>query len=534
MSRTEDKAAESESPVPVGTVVDGYRIERIISVRPGLHTLAQAGGAGGEQVMLKLLVKPLEGKDLRRRAAKLADIQGALAHPHVLPLVGNTKRRDHLCLGGAPPEAVTLADRLRAGPLEPQEAVRLLSQVAGALEAARAKGLIHRGLTPAAIIVSGDEPPAALLTDFGITLPDGSCCTSDGLVEDADYLSPEEIRGEAPTAQSSVYSLACILVACLTGDPPYPYHRRVLALHAHLVEPPPRLSERDPGLPAKLDEAVARAMARQPGDRHASVAVLMRAVGQALSVEVAIPGPTQQTKRSRQPEKRESPAPARRREAKPATRPARKRGGPEPTGEKARPAGGPPAPTPKQARRERQRARRSHPTRSRRRRAGARRRAPMWAAVALVASTVAGFATGGGGGNDGNSPVTASPVTAEKPPLAVADSTKPVVAPAVRRLEQRRIAARRRLRAARRPAGQAAVARHLARTYRDTRRSLTPASAENAKEARLADQLQRVERAYDQLAAAARRGSRPWRLASTEVIEREQELELLLRTQTWS
>jgi hypothetical protein len=104
----------------------------------------------------------------------------------------------------------------------------------------------------------------------------------------------------------------------------------------------------------------------------------------------------------------------------------------------------------------------------------------------------------------------------------------------VRRLEQRRIAARRRLRAARRPAGQAAVARHLARTYRDTRRSLTPASAENAKEARLADQLQRVERAYDQLAAAARRGSRPWRLASTEVIEREQELELLLRTQTWS
>jgi hypothetical protein len=115
-----------------------------------------------------------------------------------------------------------------------------------------------------------------------------------------------------------------------------------------------------------------------------------------------------------------------------------------------------------------------------------------------------------------------------------AESTKPVVGPVVERLDKRRAAARRQLRAARPPAGQKAVANDLAEIYGDARRSILRAPGKVGSEDRLADNLRRVERAYRRLAAAARGGSRAWRRATAEVLERERDLELLLRTHTWT
>jgi Protein kinase domain len=545
MTHPGEQTTEFGSSVVVGTVVDGYRVERIIAVREGVHTLAEATAPGGERVTLKLLAEALEGKDLRRRAAKLARVQASIGHPHVLSIVDDGKSREHFCLGGAPANAVTLEDRLRDGPLEAKQAVTLLSQLAGALETARRRGLVHRGLTPAAVIVTADEPPRALLTDFGIAVEDGAGCERGEAVEDADYRSPEEIRGEPPTPESSVYSLGCMLVTCLTGAPPYPYYRPLLAVHAHLVEAPPRVSERNRDLPHELDEVVARALAKDPQERYGSPVALMRSVQRTLGMVAPIPGPSAPKRQeAAKPQKRVAPAPTppapgpapapAGREAAGVAAPAK-----EPAGEPAakpavrEPAGadhGARSHKPKRARRWRRRARGA-----RHQRAGGwgtvRRLAPTWAGIALLASALAGFATGNGSADESKTP--AAPAAAERPARPVAETPKPNVGPVVKRLERRRAAARQRLRAARLPAGQAAVATDLARIYADARRSLQRAPGKADQEDQLAAQMQAVESAYRELARAPRRGSSAWRLASDNVLERERDLELLLRNHSW-
>lgn len=166
--------------------------------------------------------------------------------------------------------------------------------------------------------------------------------------------------------------------------------------------------------------------------------------------------------------------------------------------------------------------------------AAVRRLASTWVGIALVASGLAGLATGNGNDYGRKAPAAAVPAPATQTSRPVAESTKPIVGPVVKRLDKRRAAGRRRLRAARFPAGQKAVATDLARVYRDARRSILRAPRKAASEERLADHLQGVERAYRRLATAARRGSRAWRLASGEVLDRERDLELLLRTHSWT
>jgi hypothetical protein len=528
MTYTGDQTSEIESRVAIGTVVDGYRVERIIAVREGLHTLADATGPRGERVMLKLLAAPLEGKDLCRRAAKLARVQASIAHPHVLPIVDVGKSGERLCFSGAPTNAATLADRLRDGPLEPKQAVTLLSQLAGALETARRRGLVHRALTPAAIIVTTDEPPQALLTDFGIAALDAPGCELGESVEDADYRSPEEIRGEPPTPASTVYSLACILVTCLTGTPPYPYYRPLLAVHAHLVEAPPRVSDRNPDLPAALDKVVAKALAKDSDERYGSPVELMWEVQPTVGVRAPIPGPFA-TKRQKapKPEKPVAPAPA----PQPASEEPAKQPAKQPARESAEADHAARPDTPKRVRRGRRRERTARHERGRGW-ATARRLAPIWAGIALLASALAGFATGHG--DNSKTPAAPAPAPVKQATRPVADAPKPNVGAVVEKLDRRRAAARRQLRAARRPAGQAAVATHIASVYGDARSSLERAPGKTEQEEQLADQMQAVESAYRQLARAARRGSRAWRLASEKVLDRERDLELLLRTRTWT
>ena len=483
MMRSPDHVAPVDVPAPVGTVVDGYRIDRIISVRAGLHAVVAATAPSGDGVTLKLLARAPAGKEVRRRLAKLSPVRASIQHPNMLPLVPKACGKQRLCLAGVPADAVTLADLLRDGPLPAKTAVALMSQVAGALEAARQRGLTHRALAPAAIIVTAEDPPKALLTDFGLADPDAPGCDLPAAVEDADYRSPEEIRGEPPMSESCVYSLACILVACLTGSPPYPYDRPLLALHAHLVEPPPRPSERNPDLPQELDGAVARAMAKEPATRYHAPGEFMLAVQTAVGVEAPIP----------------------------VTGPAAI-AGPEPS-------------VPKKTRRRPRRAPRARPSRLRAR-AFARRLAPTWIGLALLASALAGLATGNEGGDRDLAPAR------ESVPRATA-SVPPTVRPLIARLDERRTAARNRLRASKRPARQAALATQLAGIYGEAHASLMK-SPERAQANRLARHLQAVESSYRALAQAATRGStRAWQRASEAVRDRERDFELLLRTQRW-
>jgi serine/threonine-protein kinase len=461
-------------------MVDGYRIHRVLCERPGLHTLAEGVKRGGERVTLDAIATPLkDDSELRRRISRLARVRGSIDHPNVLRVIRTLDGGQRLHLQALPATATTLAERLRAGPLPKDEALRILGQVAGALETARLRGLAHRQLSPRAIFVTGGEHPGAVLTDFGIGAPRARTCELAGAVADAAYRAPEELSGEHPDAQTNVYTLACILVECLTGEPPFAYDRPLLTLHAHLTEPPPKPSERRPELPAAFDSVVATAMSKDRRERQASPGALIRAAEETLGLQVPIP----------------------------VVRPPRPRAA---VVQAPTPAPAPPLPAP----------------RPRRRRLRPLGRAPAWAGVALIASAVAGFAAG-----DSDSPADpAAPAlssigtTAPQPQTAVSQSVNRVM----KQLDDRRTAARRRLQAARTPKQQAASGQDLAAAYRDARTALSRRSGAGTL---LLEQLHEVEAAYDRLSAAARAGdSNAWDAAREDALDHERDLELLLRT----
>jgi serine/threonine protein kinase len=523
----------------VGTVLEGLRVAHVVAVRPGLYTLAEATAKNGKRVTVKVLEQRVTENGHRRRLARLVAMRTAVKHPNMLPLLRANATGELVVMGALPEGAGTLEERLRGGPIERDEAIRILSQVAGALDTARGRGLAHRELSPASILLTGDDRSEVILTDFGITLPEAAGCERRAGVDDADYRSPEEIRGEGPTEASNVYSLACVLVECLTGSPPYPYDRPLLALHAHLTEGPPNVSARNAALPRALDEVVAKGMAKDPAGRYRHAGLFMHAVQQAVGAQMPIPVPALAKRAPAAPPAKAAPPTRRERASRPAPTPAppARRPAPKPQ----------PWPRPsrrlerkqarrdgrlerKQARRDGRRERRAARGRLQRRVRVASRVTPAWAGIALVACATAGFAAGNTGTDAPSAP--APPVNATTP--ATSAPAKPVVTPVVQQLDERRAAARRRLRAARRPGAQAAAATELADAYRNARESLESAPGRFTFESDLTEQLAQVELAYRELAMAARK-TRPgaWKGARDEALDRERDLALLLSAHRW-
>jgi Protein kinase domain len=451
------------------TAAGGYRVERVLSTRLGIHTVVQAIGPDGGRVAITLL-DPAVADDphLRRHVLRLARTRASIRHPNVLPLVGPHEVEDRIGLVSTLAGPCTLADRLARGPLEPAEAVSILCQVASALETAAANGLVHRDLAPRSVVFADDGSDQVFLGDFGITMPPLPGCELVDAAEGIDYCSPEEVRGEALEPESNVYSLACLLVECLTGAPPYPYDRPLLTLHAHVVEPPPRVSERRPELPAALDEVIARAMTKDPRHRYRSPGRMMRAVAEALGVEATVPVLVPP-----RPPEYVRPAPRPRAVARP-------------------------------------RRRRTH------------------LAVAVVAPAVALGGLALGLVDWSGAPEPAAPPPAE--PAAAATEQVSAVRESVGQLGERRAALRRRLGEARRPAGQAAAAAALADAYGRTHVALAQPAAAVPAARPIRAALGETETAYRRLAATARERDRAaWRRAVRETRRREAQLERALR-----
>jgi hypothetical protein len=453
----------------------GYRVERVLSTRLGIHTVVQAVGPDGGRVAITLLDPAVaDDPDLRRHVLRLARTRASIRHPNVLPLVGPHEVEDRIGLVSALAGPRTLADRLEQGALEPAEAVSILCQVAGALETAAASGLVHRDLAPRSIVFGEGDTDRVFLGDFGITVPPLPGCELVDAAEGIDYCSPEEVRGEQLEAESNVYSLACLLVECLTGKPPYAYDRPLLTLHAHVVEPPPRVSERRRELPPELDEVIARAMAKDPRARYRSPGRLMRAAAEALGVPATVP--VLVTERMD-----EEPRVARR--------------------------------APRTVARPR------------------RRRARVGIGAVAPAVAVCGLALGliDWSGAPAPKPQPADRVGASAQRAQTAERVR-TVTDAVEELAARRVTLRRDLAAARRPAGQAAAASALAAAYADARKAMGGAAAGVPGAAPITAALRRTERAYRRLAATARAKNRPaWREARRETRRYEAQLERALR-----
>jgi YVTN family beta-propeller protein len=157
--------------------------------------------------------------------------------------------------------------------------------VADALDTAHDRGLIHRDVKPANILVEGGRRDRAYLTDFGVTkrTASRSGLTQTGqFMGTVDYMAPEQIEGKEIDGRADQYSLGCVAYEALIGEPPFAKDAEVATIYAHLKDPPPRPTAKRPELPAALDSVLARSMAKRPEDRYPSCGALGEAVRAAV------------------------------------------------------------------------------------------------------------------------------------------------------------------------------------------------------------------------------------------------------------
>lgn len=250
------------------------------------------------RVALKVLPDAFAADEqFRRRFESEARLAASLDHPHVLPIyeIGEAEGRLYIAMRYVAGSDLDFV--LRDGPLPLGRSAGLIEQVAAALDAAHAAGLVHRDVKPGNILVGTvDGADHAYLADFGLARVDArqTGITKPGeMVGSVDYLAPEQIQGAEIDGRADVYALGGVAYTCLTGAPPYARSSEVAVLYAHLEATPPDLAAARADVPASVSNVVARALAKNPRDRFASAGEFARAFRDSArpgTATVASPG----------------------------------------------------------------------------------------------------------------------------------------------------------------------------------------------------------------------------------------------------
>jgi len=253
-----------------------YRIEGIVGVgRMGVVYLA-IDRTSGRAVALKVLRDDVGADpEYRARFRREGELLSQLDHPNVIPIHGVGEVDGELYIASRLVSS-TLRNRILAGSLSVDESMKVLVGVASALDAAHALGIVHRDIKPANVLM--DPGPQVFLGDFGLArdTDGGQQLTAPGQVLGTiDYMAPELLDGENVGAATDIYGLACLAYETLTGTVPFLRDTDAATMYAHIVEPPPHVTERRPELPAALDAALASGMAKDPADRPASAGALV-------------------------------------------------------------------------------------------------------------------------------------------------------------------------------------------------------------------------------------------------------------------
>jgi serine/threonine-protein kinase len=258
----------------IGSTLAGYRIESLLA-RGGMGVVYRATQVALERpVALKVIARELaEDASFRERFLRESRLAARLDHPNVVPVYDAREEDGELIVAMRLVEGGDLGQLIRReGPLEPSRAIALLGQVADALDAAHAAGIVHRDVKPHNILVEGDR---AYLSDFGLAkaIEATGAASSASIVGTVEYMAPEQWRGESVGPAADVYSLGCVLYEALTGI--VPYARKV--------------ADAEPKLPKGVDAVIERAVAKDPDDRYPSAGAL---IGAARECEGATPAVT--------------------------------------------------------------------------------------------------------------------------------------------------------------------------------------------------------------------------------------------------
>jgi Protein kinase domain len=258
----------------IGSNLAGYRLDALIA-RGGMGVVYRATHLALDRpVALKVIARQFAGdQGFRDRFLRESRLAARLDHPAVVPVFDAREEDGELIVAMRLIAGGDLKKRIKVGGplLPPAEAVELLGQVAGALDAAHAAGIVHRDVKPHNLLLEGDR---AYLTDFGLAkaLGDSGVLSGASIVGTVEYMSPEQWRGEQVGPAADIYSLGCVLYECLTGVVPY-------ARQAGGVEPQ---------MPKGLDQVIERAVARDPAQRFGTAGELVEAARECQGATPAV------------------------------------------------------------------------------------------------------------------------------------------------------------------------------------------------------------------------------------------------------
>jgi hypothetical protein len=252
-----------------------YEIKSEIG-RGGMATVFHAYDPRFERdVAIKVLPHALlHDPQFRVRFDREAKTIALLEHPAIVPVYdfGEESEQPYIVMrfmsGGS------LSDRIRQGPLPPEEASQIITRLAPALDAAHARGIIHRDLKPGNILF--DQYGNAFLSDFGIARmagsPGSATLTQGAILGTPAYMSPEQIQGEEIDGRSDLYALGVIIYEMLTGFQPYQSETPGKVMMMHILEPVPQITKVKADVSPSIDAVIEKSMAKDPNQRFSTAA----------------------------------------------------------------------------------------------------------------------------------------------------------------------------------------------------------------------------------------------------------------------
>ena len=274
-----------------GDVFAGHRVTGVAG-RGGMGVVYRAVQLDLDRaVALKLIAEQLaEDPAFRERFVRESRLAAAIDHPNVIPIYYTGEHEGALYIAMRYVEGSDLRTMVRAaGRLDPERAAHIVAQVASALDAAHERGIVHRDVKPANVLLGSSDH--VYLTDFGLTKRISSHSGSTrggGWVGTLGFVAPEQIRGERVDARADVYALGCVLFHTLAGGPPYQRDSDEATLWAHLHDDPPSLRANAPDAPPALQAVIDRALAKEPDERFQSAGDLGRAALAAVGREAGL------------------------------------------------------------------------------------------------------------------------------------------------------------------------------------------------------------------------------------------------------
>jgi serine/threonine protein kinase len=264
-----------------------YEIERELGTGKTAVVYLARSTKHDRHVAIKVLRPEMAAVVDGARFLREIEIAAKLTHPHILPLLDSNETNGLLYLVTPYIEGESLRERLnRDGRLNAAEAIRLITEVAGALQYAHAHGIVHRDIKPENILLQDGR---AIVADFGISLTVGAVkkkrLTESGVVIGTPwYMSPEQVSGDSRIdARSDLYGLACVLYELLVGEPPFSGDNPQVVLVRQLSEEAVPLRRHLPAASPELEAALAKALSKDPNERFATAREFAQALERPLA-----------------------------------------------------------------------------------------------------------------------------------------------------------------------------------------------------------------------------------------------------------